>query len=205
MSATVTVEASATHDNWGLSIGAGWNTYVGDLNPDAEGRNFNYTFSAYRYLDDRTSIELSFHTGGISGEIRPGIIDAEYLSDINSYFFAEVNSLDVAANWNYINWDWLNAYAGFGIGIMDYSIEDHQGRNLRERPQTRKDGEAYQTLIPYAPVNLGFTFFSSSSVNLIYERSWNYTNSDYLDNIGLMGDIGSDWILRRKIGVRYKW
>ncbi len=200
-----TAESNPQGEAWGVSIGAGWNTYVGDLNPDADGRSFNYTITAYRDLDPRTSIELNFHTGGISGETRPGLIDADHLNQVNSYFSADVNSIDVAANWNYINGNWLEAYAGIGLGIMDYSIHDNQGRNLRERPQTRVEGENYETLIPYAPLKIGFTFFASSQVNLVYERSWNYTNSDYLDNIGLLGDLGSDWILRRKIAIRYHW
>lgn len=198
--------ADEPDEGWGVSLSAGWNTYVGDLNPDAEGRSSNFTLSFHRLIEDRTRLQLNLHNGSISGEYRPGVnINLEQPVEITSYFVAEVNSADLTIMRNVIQGSWLAVYGGIGLGIIDYSIEDQQGRNLRQRPQSRLEGEDYNTIIPYAPISLGFTFFASSSVNLFYERSWNYTNTDYLDNIGLIGDAQSDWIFRRSIGMRYQW
>lgn len=198
--------ADEPNEGWGISFGVGWNTYVGDLNPDARGRNSNFTLTFKRRVEDRTRLEFNLHKGSISGEYRPGYtINLEQPVEITSYFFAEVNSADLTIMRNFLQGNWLAIYGGIGLGIMDYSIEDQQGRNLRQRPQSRLEGEHYNTIIPYAPLSLGFTFFASNSVNLFYERSWNYTNTDYLDNIGLVGDAQSDWIFRRSIGIRYKW
>lgn len=191
---------------FGAVIGIGGNTYVGDLNPDRNTRQFNMQVAFNRYVDDRVFFKWGINYGYIQGEFEPGDdINLGINPEVNRYFSAKVLSTDLSFNWEVIQWSFIHVYTGAGIGFMDYSIEDSEGRNLNSRPGTRITNEEYDTRLAYFPINLGFVLFPQRQINLIFEQSWNLTNSDYLDNIGYIGDSSSDWILRRMFLVRYKF
>lgn len=187
-----------------ISLGVGGNTYVGDLNPDRQTRQFNVQAAFTRYVDERTFFKLGINYGDIQAEYEPGDpLDLGSNPDINSFFSAHILSADLSFNWDVIQWSFIHVYGGTGIGFMDYQIQDNEGRNLNDRPVTRLENENYSTRMVYFPVNMGFVLFPRRQINIVYEQSWNLTNSDYLDNIGYLGDDSSDWILRRMFMVRY--
>lgn len=197
---------SAQDFDFGLTFGIGGNTYVGDLNPDRKTFQLNYQAGFHRYVDEHSFFKVTINYGAIQGEYEPGDnLDLEQLPTVNTFFFSYILSADASYNWQLIQWSFLHFYVGTGLGVMDYRIEDSQGRNLAERHATRLENEDYKTRIGYFTLSTGYIFFPTRSFNLIYERSRNLTNTDYLDNIGLLGDRSSDWILRRMVTVRYRF
>ncbi len=192
--------------DFGAFAGVGGNTYIGDLNRDRNMGQFNAQVGLHRYVDERTFFKFSINVGGIQGEYSPGDdLDLSVNPDANTFFRADVLSVDFSFNWEIIKWSFVHVYTGTGLGYLDFSIQDRDGRNLVDRPDTRLEEEDYTTRIAYFPINLGFTLFPSRQFNLIWEYSWNLTNTDYLDNIGYSGNTSSDWIFRRMIVARYKF
>lgn len=202
----VPTNSVAQEYEFAVLAGVGGNTYIGDLNQERNMGQFNAQIGFNRYVDERSFFKFSLNIGSIQGEFRPGDdLDLQVNPNANTFFRADVLSADISFNWEIIQWGIMHLYTGTGIGFMDYRIEDRQGRNLSQRPDTRLENEDYNTRIAYFPINLGITLFPRGQFNLIWEYSWNLTNTDYLDNIGYSGNTTSDWIFRRMIMARFKF
>lgn len=192
------------------------NTYVGDFNPVSgsfyspsafEGQ-IGYNFGIEKNLDDYVTWILEFGFGdyesfySIRSAIDPDVIVDN--PDIVTYVAGKYRSATFGINWTFWETGLFDLFLGMGIGAFDFEIRDLDGRNLKNADVTRALNETVPRLTPIMPFSLGFILFSSSSFNIVYEASWIFSNTDYLDNIGVFGNPDSDSLFRNQIRVRYK-
>jgi len=198
------VSSSAQHR---ISAGFGANSYIGELSPDRGNAQINGSIYYHRYLEERVFVKGGLNFGRIEGSFELGDeFDGRNLVDepIN-FFSADIFSGDVSFNVEVIRLNFAYFYGGIGFGVLNFNLEDSEGRNLEDRPSTRLDNEDFSTTIAQVPINTGIILFPENRINLILEQSWILTNSDYLDNIGYTGREGSDSIIRRSLNIRYKF
>lgn len=192
------------------------NTYIGDFNPSngsfysptAFKGQIGYNFGIEKNMDDNVTwlLEVGFGEYESFLNIRSNINPLILLDnpDISTYVAATYKNALFSINWTYWETSLFDFYMGMGIGLLDFQIQDLEGRNLKEAPETRALNETVPRYTPIMPFSLGLILFSGSSFNVVYEASWIFTNTDYLDNIGLLGSPDSDSIFRNQIRIRYQ-
>lgn len=188
-------------------VGVGGNYYQGELSNDLENAQPDFVIGYQHYFEEHFSFYTSLHVGRVEGEYQPGD-DIQGLitnGNENRYFSSDITSIQAGINWTWLRWTVMHSYVGLGIGFMNFSIKDDEGRNIAEMPETRMENEQYDTQSMYSPIQIGFNLFHSKKINILLEHSWNLTNTDYLDNIGYLGKEGSDTIIKRMMKVRYRF
>mgnify|MGYP001045522335 FL=1 len=192
------------------------NTYIGDFNPvsgsfyspTAFKGQLGYNFGIEKNLDDNVTWLFEFGIGdfesiySLRSTVSPDVIIDN--PDISTYVAGKYKSLSFSLNWTFWELSLFDMSLGFGIGAMEFGIEDIEGRNLKDAIATRAINEMVPRFTPIMPLSLGFTFFSGSSFTVVYEMSWVFTSTDYLDNIGVLANPDSDSIFRNQIRVRYQ-
>lgn len=200
-----------------VHFGFGFNSYIGDLaprsgsiwNPSDQPAKSSFLLGMNRYLDETVYFDISVCVGSIEGnysfnsDISPEIL-SKY-SSINRYFLTDFISAETSLNAELIKWSFTDIYIGVGIGLITYQIRDENKRNLRLVPESRLPGENYGQYAFYMPIKTGFILFQESQINLIWELSWNILRSDYIDNIGELGNEENDMIFRNLAKVRYRF
>ena len=203
------------HSQRYISFGVGLNSYVGELSPSSRQRlnpirgdgELNVRIGYTRYLREKLFIDASVNVGAIEGSFEPGDdIDPEVITsypNLNRFFRTSLSSLEFTLNWIFTDWQEFDLYGGVGMGVLSFRVEDENNRNLRLVPNTRAEGETYDNITMMVPINAGIILFKNRRVNLLFQVSWNLTNTDYLDNIGRLGQSGNDSVLRNLFMVRY--
>lgn len=188
-------------------VGIGGNYYDGELSGGLEEPQANIT-AGYTYrLDQHFFIHAEINVGRITGEYQPGdnFRGIRLNPEINKYFVSNTESIQAGIQWEWFRWYPFHSYVGVGVGFLSYEIADSQGRNILDIPSTRLPNETYDTRAMYVPLQVGVVLFHRKRVNIVLEQSWNITTTDYLDNIGYLGNNGSDTIIRRMLKVRYQF
>jgi hypothetical protein len=192
------------------------NTYIGDFNPvsgsfyspTAFKGQLGYNFGIEKNLDDNVTWLLEFGFGDFECiySLRSAVSENVIIDnpDISTYVAGSYKSLSFSLNWTFFEMSLFDMSLGLGIGGMDFSLQDIDGRNLKDADKTRAVNEVVPRYTPIMPLSLGFTFFSGSSFTVVYEMSWVFTSTDYLDNIGVLANPDSDSIFRNQIRVRYQ-
>ena len=199
-----------------VNAGVGLNTYVGELNPSSRqrisplrgGGELNIRLGYTRYIQPRLFLDVAVNVGRIEGSYDLGddvdpLIIADNDSEINRFFRSNFRSAEVSLNATLTKWESLDLYVGIGFGLLSFEIEDEEGRNLRLAPSTRREGEDYENTTAVVPINAGLILFKNQRVNVLFQVSWNLTNTDYLDNISQFGKQGNDSIMRNLFIIRY--
>jgi hypothetical protein len=190
-----------------ISVGVGSNSYIGELSPVRTMGQLNITARFQKKLDKNLALQASVNIGRIEGEYEPG--DPIQLLNTprtpNTYFSTQINSLDLGLKWTFLKTRWANFNTAIGIGILSYTIQDQENRNLNDRPDTRLPKEDYSLRAAFVPASVGIVLFQKKDISLELEQSWNFTNTDYLDNISYLGkNTDNDHIVRRTITLRYQ-
>jgi len=201
------------------------NTCIGDINPligsfytpTAFKGLLGYNFGIEKNLDDNVTWLLEIGFGDFESTYSPARSDVSIDSyhipandeknpDRNSYRYilGKYSNISFSLNWTFLEMSLFDVYLGLGLGIMEFNLSDLDGRNLKEVNITRYINETVPRLTPIMPLTMGITFFSGSSFTVVYETSWIFTNTDYLDNVGFYGNPDSDSIFRNQIRVRYQ-
>lgn len=196
--------------NYSLVVGIGGNSYSGDLNIQPANPQMNITIGVDSYLEQRLFIRGSLNYGMIEANYEPGdaIVDPTDKGPdfiVTNYFSSQLLSLETAAMFEFISGGFLSITGGVGIGALYFDPRDSNGNKLSSNSNTRLPDESYSSVVPYSPVTLSIILFGSRKVNLMFENTWLFTNSDYIDNIGYAGDTGSDYIVRQSFLMRYNF
>lgn len=206
---------SAQFSNRSVELSIGMNSYLGDFiersgnwwNPTSELGKLNIGIGYHFYLDERTAFNAHIHIGSVEGsygfesDMDPGVYNE--VPELNDYFKSSFQAVETTLNYTLAQWNIADWYAGVGIGFLFYDIEDEDGRNLRLLENSRLPNETYETQTVYMPLKTGFIFFQDAELSLTYEMSWNVLNTDYIDNIGKLGNNENDMICRQSLVVRY--
>lgn len=187
-----------------ITFGFGGNAYTGELNSDRRDSKLNLHIGAQYYLEEALFIKAEFNIGQIGAEFNPGD-DLVPNSRAIRFFKGDIWSLDGSANYEILPTALGDFYVGLGFGFMNIRLEDRDGKELSNLPDTRAPGESLDEFVLYAPINVGIILFNRRRASVLLEQTWLLTNSDYLDNIGVDGSTGSDSIVRRTIMLRYEF
>lgn len=201
-------EVSSAQVNYSLGAGLGGNVYRGELSVAGGSPAFNFQLFVDSYLENRLFIRGAFNYGRIEGSFEPGdvIIDPSEQDpnfEVVDYFYANIVSAEGHVFYEVISRDFLTISGGIGLGAMNFTTRDDQGRSYKNQSNTRVLNESYSENGVYAPLSISLSLFNSNSFNIMLERSWIFTNTDYLDNIGYSGEPGSDRIIRNSLSLRY--
>ena len=82
----------------------------------------------------------------------------------------------------------IQPYISAGAGILHFTPRNKDGKKLENRTGTRLEGENYNSLIPELPVVAGLKTKLNRSLSISLDYTFKYTPTDYLDNIGLIGN-----------------
>ncbi|MGM0587498.1 MAG: hypothetical protein ACQETE_03705 [Bacteroidota bacterium] len=190
-----------------VSFGVGSNSYVGDLTPKRSMGQLNVSVRYLKQLDDNLAFKATLNIGEIEGEYKPGdpvqLLNTD--REPNTFFHTRINSLDIGLRWTYWKTSFVDLYAGVGLGILTFNIQDDNNRNLDDRPETRLVDEEYSLRAAVVPLSVGLVLLKGKKISLQIEQSWNFTNTDYLDNIGYLGtENNNDYVIRRSLSLRYQ-
>lgn len=196
--------------NYSLVVGIGGNSYSGDLNIQPANPQMNITIGVDSYLENKLFIRSSLNYGMIEANYEPGdaIIDPTDKGPnfvVTNYFSSQLLSLETAAMFEFISGRLLSITGGVGLGALYFDPRDANGNKLSSNNNTRLPEESYSSIVPFSPVTVSVILFSDRKVNIIFENTWLFTNSDYIDNIGYTGDTGSDYIVRQSFLMRYNF
>lgn len=81
----------------------------------------------------------------------------------------------------------LELFAGTGVGFLMFSPRDKNGKFLSETYLNRERSESYNTLVAQFPLNIGFQYRFSPQVAVGLDYTYRLTPTDYLDNLGKLG------------------
>lgn len=190
-----------------VGIGLMGVSYVGDLT-DAEtafqrihpGANISVQF------DGKAFIQPQFNVG--FGEFReqsdflklsntPEVIPNTFVS--TSFFYT-----DLRLRGRFMRKKAIQPVLGAGIGLIFFNPKDQNGNYLGENIFTRLSEEQYNTTVPSFVGTAGLTARINSTVSTAIEYSYRMVNSDYLDNIGLLGERnGNDKLHSLELIMRF--
>jgi hypothetical protein len=211
--------ASQTIAQSRISLAVTQNTYVGDLNPaggsfynpsSVQGQlgfdfGFEYAFDESVYLVAEVGFGSYEANYSLRSTVDHLVFDDNYKPEPHPRFIeGSFLQAQVGFNWIFYSSESYQIYTGLGFGLLDFTIKDLDGRNLRQVSLLRATGETYPRIVTQLPLRMGFQLFTNYRFNVGYELSWTFTNSDYLDNIGQYGKNGSDALFKNQIRVRYR-
>ncbi|TNE73654.1 hypothetical protein EP331_03870 [bacterium] len=200
-----------------ISLSVTQNSYVGDLNPitgsfykpnSVQGQ-LGFDFGFEHNFDESVYLVVEIGMGKYEGDysldskVDHFQFSSQRTDSLPRFIKGDFLHATIGFNWIYFSGDWYEFYTGVGIGILDFSVKDLEDRNLREIPELRAPNETYPRIITQIPLRLGLQLFTNSRFNVGYELSWVFTNTDYLDNIGQYGELGSDALFKNQIKVRF--
>lgn len=181
-----------------LRIGLGYTgtAYRGDFTTEPNalwraepGGNLSVDIHTQRPL--RFQFQLGF--GGFSEQadaplpLAPeGIVPNRFVR--TSFFYT-----DVRLQYRFLRQARIQPYVAAGAGLFSFQPRDAQGNFLGENFFSRLPEESYLTLLASVPVSAGAEWHFSQWGGLGLEYTYRMTGSDYLDNIGLLGEApGND-------------
>ncbi|MFK7968985.1 MAG: LysM peptidoglycan-binding domain-containing protein [Bacteroidia bacterium] len=90
---------------------------------------------------------------------------------------------------------------GGGLGLLFFSPKNFEGDFLIDNPFTRLPEEEYPGFAPSFPLSVGLNIRLKSQMGLRLEYTYRPTGTDYLDNIGLLGNReGNDRLQSISVG-----
>jgi hypothetical protein len=163
-------------------------TYTGDLQSPAE--LFHRFYPAYALtfqLKSRRAFYPQFNVGlgtliannrniPQTGGLFPNRIV------ITDYFY-----FDLLFNFKFFRRGKVHPYVGFGVGLLSYTPQDLDQRNLTDQITTREPGEDYAPVSPYGIGAVGVQYDINKWFSVNLSARLVYVVSDYFDNVGLLG------------------
>lgn len=203
----VLILAQPTSSPLQVGIGLMGVSYEGDLT-DAEtafqrihpGGNISVQF------DGKAFIQPQFNVG--FGEFReqsdfmklsntPDVIPNSFVS--TSFFYT-----DLRLRGRFMRTKAIQPVLGAGIGLIFFNPKDQDGNYLGENIFTRLSEEQYNTTVPSFVGTAGLTARINATVSAAIEYNYRMVNSDYLDNIGLLGTrSGNDKLHSLEVSMRF--
>lgn len=111
----------------------------------------------------------------------------------NDYFETSLFYLDLRLMRYFFRKGPVQPYLGFGPSIMFFNPKDQNGNFLIDNIFTREVGEDFATTIFVWPATAGLSFPLSKVLRINADYTYRLNMSDYIDNIGLLGnDPGRD-------------
>lgn len=126
----------------------------------------------------------------------------------NTYFSTTLIGLSYQQQLNLLNTSNLRWYLTGGVGLLRYTPEDDQGRQLADLQITRLGDESYSPVTIMLPVGMGLLYKLKNSMTVSIQAGWLNTRTHYLDNIGKLSpafgrEDGTDNVAYYRFAVGY--
>ncbi len=171
-----------------LGIGMLASAYSGDLNYNGEqlyrfypGMNFSLLFGKVKLI----SPQLNMGFGKFVSQNRLLVLDPQYA--VNKYVETSFFYADFRLKVRFLRKSRIHPYFSLGPELFNFTPRDEKGNALSDNLESRKEEEIYGSVAFAFPMSLGFDLKLSHVFGLNAEYTFRPTNSDYLDNIGLLG------------------
>lgn len=113
----------------------------------------------------------------------------------NSFFQTSLFSTELRLRYRFFHRRRIQPFLGAGIGMLFFTPRDMEGNFLSENIFTRVDQEDYETTVPVIPLMGGVLLNINQRLSLGLDYTYRLVQSDYLDNIGQLGQqAGNDAI-----------
>lgn len=189
--ALTTVQAQIGTKNLKLGLGLMTTMYQGDMSMDESGSfrvypGVNLSIQSQRVR--RIQLQLNAGFGHFADQYDNGVPAApegvQPVSFVETSFFYG----DLRLRLTPFPWHRVRPYASVGAGFLIFSPKDLDGKFLSDAILTRPEGENYNTSVPQLPMSLGIQTEMTGLLGAGIEYTYRFTPTDYLDNIGSLGN-----------------
>ncbi|MEO0897895.1 MAG: hypothetical protein AAFY71_15920 [Bacteroidota bacterium] len=190
-----------------LRVSLGWTgmIYKGDLtlNEGQYARMYPGGNLALQFANHR-KFRMRFNAG--FGKVVEQVDQISKLYDnnriTNSYFETNLFYIDLRLMRYFWRKGPIHPYVGIGPSLLFFNPRDAEGNFLIDNIFTREAGEEYATTIFVWPATLGFSVPVSKRLSISTEYVYRLNVSDYIDNIGILGeDPGKDQLHTVQVSV----
>lgn len=173
-------------------LGIGWTglLYQGDLTMGETdylrvypGSNIFLQFANERAF----RLRFSAGFGKIVEQVDQRPLLSEESRQTNNYFETNLFYFDLKLMRYFFRKGPVQPYLGFGPSLFFFNPKDQDGNFLIDNIFTREVGEEFATTIFVWPATVGLSFPLSKALRINADYTYRLNMSDYIDNIGLLG------------------
>lgn len=182
---------STKHFSIGLSVlGV---SYKGDLVDKYQ--DWGIATGIHLQFHNKTRLSTAFQivTGYVSGE-NPNFISNNETVDVEKYFKTNFTSFYFNLSYFLIKRTKLRCYFSPGIGLIRFSPKNDNNQSLSEINNSRLPNEVFGNTALSLPIKIGILYYLPNGWMIHYEAHWLMPRTDYIDNIGELGNSKKDQI-----------
>jgi hypothetical protein len=184
-----------------LELGIGGNAYMGDLSSRYDFWSPHVAVAVHFTKKTRWNSSLNLFVGSMRSENYAYQSTEPSVRSVKAFVTA-FQSLQYRVLFNFIAKRHFQAYLQLGIGLLRYDPRDLEGNSLADQLDTRLPGEEYGTTAVAFPFGFGLRYLFNNGWAVHSELSWWNPTTDYLDNIGQLGErTGNDNMLTFRFGL----
>lgn len=184
-----------------LELGIGGNAYMGDLSDRYDFWAPHVAVALHFTKKIRWNSSLNLFVGSLRSE-NYAYQAAEPSVRTVKAFVTAFQSFQYRLYFNFIHKRHFRAYLQLGIGLLRYDPRDLEGNSLADQVDTRLPDEQYGAMAAVFPFGAGIRYTFNNGWGIHSELSWWNPTTDYLDNIGALGDrTGNDNMLTFRFGL----
>lgn len=177
-----------------LGFGISGTAYQGDLTTHNDRfYRFNPGFNASLQFASKKLITPQVNVG--FGKFTAQDRDIAAVDGIQPNTFVETNffNVDLRLKVRFFRNHKVNPYGSIGIGLLGYTPRDLNGSGLVENTNTRNPDETYGSITASFPLSAGVEIHMNPILSVGCEYTYRPAGTDYLDNIGQLGQAeGND-------------
>jgi opacity protein-like surface antigen len=187
-----------------VEVGLGLSAYAysGELSAGRFAQTPGPGFAAQALLDNRSLLTpvLTIAVGSFSAQ-RPDFPARIGGGQPNSFVQTRFTTGTLAVRARFLRAQRLRPYAGLGIGLILFFPHDAEGRALTGQASTRAPGEAYGNTALAFQLQAGGSYAISPLLSAYIHYTWLQTGTQYLDNIGQLGQAQNDALHSLTLGL----
>jgi hypothetical protein len=171
-----------------LGVGLLASTYIGDLNARGgsmerftSGASLSLQFASEKLL----SPQLNAGFGRIMAQDRElQAVDGVYP---NTFVQTPFFQVDLRLKARFLRASPVHPHMSAGVGFLGYTPKDMDGNNLTDNYSTRRSDETYGPMTASFPLSAGVEVPLNGTLMVGLDYTYRMTASDYLDNVGRLG------------------
>lgn len=170
-----------------IEVGLSANSYWGDLsgyNKLSPAFQIAYKFNNARVLNGRIALSTGFFT---SENLDYTFFENGERTTPNTFFRTNFVSLQYELHVNLLKTRQYMIYLSQGLGLLQFTTKDEEGRELVDLQETRANNETYNTTALILPTGIGGAYILKNGFGIGLQLSLLLPQTDYLDNISEWG------------------
>lgn len=175
-----------------IGMGLSAITYMGDLNPTlGPGSRVSPGLALSLQFPGHAPVGPELHVG-MGKMMAQGIPAPDSPAQTNAFVETEVKHIDFRLHLMLFQRFRFTPFCAAGVGIILYAPKDQEGYALIDNIKTRAANELYSGAAAFFPVAAGFKYRINHRTSITVEGTMCWMQTDYLDNIGQLGNLRGD-------------